>query len=54
MAQRRASKKEPQIVEMPSQKMAVVYGKGAPDKVFPELMPALLPRLLISAPLLAL
>ena len=26
---------------MPSQKMAVVYGKGAPDKVFPELMPAL-------------
>jgi hypothetical protein len=26
---------------MPSQKMAVVYGKGAPDKVFPQLMPAL-------------
>jgi hypothetical protein len=26
---------------MPPQKMAVVYGKGAPDKVFPELMPAL-------------
>jgi len=32
---------EPQILEMPAQKMAVVYGKGAPDKVFPELMPAL-------------
>jgi len=41
MAQRKSSKKEPQILEMPPQKMAVVYGKGAPDKVFPELMPAL-------------
>ena len=37
----RKSKTEPQIMEMPPQKMAVVYGKGAPDKVFPELMPAL-------------
>ena len=37
----KSSKKEPQILEMPPQKMAVVYGKGAPDKVFPELMPAL-------------
>ncbi len=26
---------------MPPQKMAVVYAKGAPDKVFPEVMPAL-------------
>ncbi|MBI2916609.1 MAG: GyrI-like domain-containing protein [Chloroflexi bacterium] len=26
---------------MPAQRMAVVRGKGAPDKVFPELMPAL-------------
>ena len=41
MAQRKSSKKEPQIVEMPPQKMAVVCGKGAPDKVFPELMPTL-------------
>jgi hypothetical protein len=41
MAPRKPSAKEPQILEMPSQKMAVVYGKGAPDKVFPELMPAL-------------
>ncbi|MBI4295470.1 MAG: GyrI-like domain-containing protein [Chloroflexi bacterium] len=38
---RGTSKLEPQIVEMPSQKMAVVQGKGAPDKVFPEIMPAL-------------
>lgn len=38
---RKSSKTEPQILEMPAQKMAVVYGKGAPDKVFPELMPAL-------------
>jgi len=37
----KSSKTEPQILEMPSQKMAVVRGKGAPDKVFPELMPAL-------------
>jgi len=36
----RKSKTEPQILEMPPQKMAVVYGKGTPDKVFPELMPA--------------
>jgi len=41
MAQRKSSKKEPQILEMPPQKMAVVYGKGTPDKVFAELMPAL-------------
>jgi len=41
MAQRKSSETEPQILEMPSQKMAVVYGKGAPDKVFPQLMPAL-------------
>jgi hypothetical protein len=41
MAPRKSSKKEPQILEMPSQKMAVVSGRGAPDKVFPELMPAL-------------
>ncbi len=35
------SSKEPQILEMPPQKMAVVHGKGAPDKVFPEIMAAL-------------
>jgi len=41
MTPRKTSAKEPQFLEMPPQKMAVVYGKGAPDKVFPELMPAL-------------
>ena len=41
MPPRKSSIKEPQIVEMPLQKMAVVYGKGAPDKVFPEVLPAL-------------
>ena len=41
MTPRKSSKTAPQILEMPVQKMAVVYGKGAPDKVFPELMPAL-------------
>lgn len=39
--QKAAAKGDPQIVEMPPQKMAVVRGKGAPDKVFSELMPAL-------------
>ncbi len=37
----KSAKTEPQVLEMPSQKMAVVRGKGTPDKVFPELMPAL-------------
>ena len=41
MMPRKPSKTEPQIVEMPPQKIAVVRGKGAPDKVFPETMPAL-------------
>jgi len=39
--QKSTSMKEPQIVEMPRQKMAVVRAKGAPDKIFPEVMPAL-------------
>ena len=37
----RKSKTDPVIMEMPPQKMAVVQGKGTPDKVFPEIMPAL-------------
>ena len=37
----RKSKTDPQILQMPPQKMAVIQGKGAPDKVFSELMPAL-------------
>ena len=41
MAQRKSSKTEPQILEMPAQKMAVVYGRGAPDKVFSKVLPAL-------------
>ncbi len=41
MSARKSSKLEPKILEMPPQKMAVVRGRGAPDKVFPELMPAL-------------
>ena len=41
MAQRKSSIKQPQILEMPAQKMAVVYAKGAPDKVFPKFLPAL-------------
>ncbi len=41
MTQRTSPKREPQILEMAPQKMAVVYAKGAPDKVFPEVTPAL-------------
>ena len=41
MIQRKSPKKDPQIIEMPAQKMAVVYGKGIPNKVFSEVMPAL-------------
>jgi len=41
MSPGKPSKTDPQIVEMPPQRMAVVTGKGAPDKVFSELMPAL-------------
>ena len=37
----KSSKTDPQILEMPARKMAVVHGKGAPEKMFSELMPAL-------------
>lgn len=41
MSPRKSKKLEPEIVEMPPQKMAVFSGKGTPEKVFTELMPAL-------------
>ena len=41
MTPRKSSKTEPQIRELPPQKMAVVHGRGAPDQVFSEFMPAL-------------
>jgi len=41
MPPKRPSKTDPQIVEMPPQKMAVVTGKGTPEQVFGDLMPAL-------------
>ena len=41
MTPSKSAKTEPQILEMATQKMAVVHAKGAPDKVFPEFMPAL-------------
>jgi len=39
--QKSASIKEPQILEMPSQGIAVVYMKCDPNKVMPQFMPAL-------------
>ncbi len=41
MTPRKPYKPDPQILEIPPQKMAVVHARGAPDKVFPETMPAL-------------
>ena len=41
MTPQKSSKTEPQILEMPPQKMAVVHAKGAPGNVFAEFMPAL-------------
>ncbi|MBM4446478.1 MAG: hypothetical protein FJ023_03885 [Chloroflexi bacterium] len=40
-SQKSTTKKEPQILHMPSQKMAVVYTKGDPNKVAAEFLPAL-------------
>ena len=37
----RKLKTDPVILEMPSQKMAVVREKGSPDKVFSRIFPAL-------------
>ncbi len=37
----RKAKTDPEIIEMPDQKMAVVTGKGAPDEVFPQIFPLL-------------
>jgi hypothetical protein len=37
----RKLKTDPIILEMPSQKMAIVQGKGSPDKVFAKIFPAL-------------
>jgi hypothetical protein len=41
MAPRKSPGTEPQIMEMPPQKMAVVYARGTPDQVFPRVLPAL-------------
>ena len=37
----RKLKTDPVILEMPSQRMAVVRGRGSPDKVFAKIFPAL-------------
>ena len=37
----RSLKTDPIILEMPSQTMAVVEGRGSPDRVFAEILPAL-------------
>lgn len=37
----RKVKTDPEIINLPSQKMAIVTAKGAPDKVFAKIFPAL-------------
>jgi effector-binding domain-containing protein len=37
----KTSGNKPEIVEMPAQKMATVYARGAPVKVFPRVLPVL-------------
>lgn len=41
MAPRQSAKTNPQILEMPDQKMAVLYARGKSDAVFPEVLPIL-------------
>lgn len=41
MAPRKSLKTEPELLEMAPHRMAVVRGKGTPDQVFSEVMPAL-------------
>ena len=41
MTPQKSAKTDPEILEMPPQKMAVFHAKGAPDKVFPRFLPAL-------------
>lgn len=41
MVPRKSSKTEPQIIEMPTQKMAAVYARGTPHQVFPQALPIL-------------
>ncbi|MFH1647698.1 MAG: GyrI-like domain-containing protein [Chloroflexota bacterium] len=41
MAPRKTSRTEPEILEMPSQKMAAVYARGMPGQVFSRVLPTL-------------
>ncbi len=41
MTPRKSAKTEPQILEMAAQNMAVIRARGAPDEVFPAVIPAL-------------
>jgi hypothetical protein len=41
MTPAKKAKTDPQILEMPAQKMAVIHAKGAPDQVFSDFLPAL-------------
>jgi len=41
MTPRKSPGSEPEILEMPAQKMAAVYARGLPAQVFPQVLPAL-------------
>lgn len=46
MTPRKPPVNEPEIVQMPSQKMAAIYAKGKPDRVLPAVLPALMSSLM--------
>lgn len=41
MAPRKSTRSEPEILEMPAQKMAAVYARGMPGQVFAQVLPTL-------------
>ena len=41
MTPKKSSGNEPEILEMPAQKMAAIYAKGKPGEVFPRVLPVL-------------
>lgn len=42
MTPRKPPANEPEIVHLPSQKMAAIYAKGRPDRVLPRVLPTLI------------
>jgi hypothetical protein len=41
MKSEKSASNEPEIIEMPAQKMAVIYARGVPEQVLPQVLPVL-------------